>query len=111
MGIKNFSQYLVESEKEVFFTFGRMNPPTVGHGKVLDTISKKSGRNDYKIFLSQVSNPKKDPLSYSDKVKHIRKMFPKHGRNVIINKNVRTAFDAVVELLITLAASVPCSTA
>ena len=41
MGIKNFSQYLIESEKEVFFTFGRMNPPTVGHGKVLDTISKK----------------------------------------------------------------------
>jgi len=98
MGIKNFSQYLIESEKEVFFTFGRMNPPTVGHGKVLDTISKKSGKNDYKIFLSQVSNPKKDPLSYSDKVKHIRKMFPKHGRNVIINKNIRTAFDAVVEL-------------
>ena len=98
MGIKNFSQYLVESEKEVYFTFGRMNPPTVGHGKVLDTISKKSGRNDYKIFLSQVSNPKKDPLSYSDKIKHIRKMFPKHGRNVIINKNIRTAFDAVSEL-------------
>ena len=98
MGIKNFSQYLIESEKEVYFTFGRMNPPTVGHGKVLDTISKKSGRNDYKIFLSQVSNQKKDPLSYSDKVKHIRKMFPKHGRNVIINKNVRTAFDAVSEL-------------
>ena len=73
MGIKNFSQYLIESEKEVYFTFGRMNPPTIGHGKVLDTISQKSGRNDYKIFLSQVSNPKKDPLSYSDKVKHIRK--------------------------------------
>ena len=98
MGIKNFSQYLIESEKEVYFTFGRMNPPTVGHGKVFDTISKKSGRNDYKIFLSQVSNPKKDPLSYSDKVKHVRKMFPKHGRNVIINKNIRTAFDAVSEL-------------
>ena len=98
MQIRKFSQYLVESEKEVYFTFGRMNPPTVGHGKVLDTISKKSGKNDYKIFLSQVSNPKKDPLSYSDKVKHIRKMFPKHGRNVIINKNIRTAFDAVSEL-------------
>ena len=98
MAIKNFSQYLVEAEKEVFFTFGRMNPPTIGHGKVLDTISKKSGKNDYKIYLSQVSNAKKDPLSYSDKIKHIRKMFPKHARQVIINKNVRTAFDAVVDL-------------
>ena len=98
MAIKNFSQYLIEAEREVFFTFGRMNPPTIGHGKVFDELAKKSGKNDYKVFLSQVSNPKKDPLSYSDKVKHVRKMFPKHGRSVIINKGVRTAFDAIVEL-------------
>ena len=75
MAIKNFSQYLIEAEREVFFTFGRMNPPTIGHGKVLETLAKKSGRNDYKVFTSQVSNPKKDPLSYSDKIKHMRKCF------------------------------------
>tara|TARA_B100001248_G_scaffold228540_1_gene187521 strand:+ start:4356 stop:5606 length:1251 start_codon:yes stop_codon:yes gene_type:complete len=98
MAIKNFSQYLIEAEREVYFTFGRMNPPTIGHGKVFDELAKKSGKNDYKVFLSQVSNEKKDPLSYSDKVKHVRKMFPKHGRSVIINKGVRTAFDAIVEL-------------
>jgi len=98
MAIKNFSQYLIEAEREVYFTFGRMNPPTIGHGKVFDELAKKSGKNDYKVFLSQVSNEKKDPLSYSDKVKHVRKMFPKHGRSIIINKGVRTAFDAIVEL-------------
>ena len=98
MTIKNFSQYLIEAEREVFFTFGRMNPPTIGHGKVLETLSRKSGKNDYKVFTSQVSNPKKDPLSYSDKIKHMRKMFPKHGRSIIINKKIRTAFDAVTEL-------------
>jgi len=98
MAIKNFSQYLIEAEREVYFTFGRMNPPTIGHGKVFDELAKKSGKNDYKVFLSQVSNEKKDPLSYSDKVKHVRKMFPKHGRSVIINKGIRTAFDAIVEL-------------
>ena len=98
MAIKNFSQYLIEAEREVFFTFGRMNPPTIGHGKVLETLAKKSGKNDYKVFTSQVSNAKKDPLSYSDKIKHMRKMFPKHGRSIIINKKIRTAFDAVTEL-------------
>ena len=102
MAIKNFSQYLIEAEREVFFTFGRMNPPTIGHGKVLETLAKKSGRNDYKVFTSQVSNPKKDPLSYSDKIKHMRKMFPKHGRSIIINKKIRTAFDAVTELYLSL---------
>ena len=96
--IKNFSQYLVEEEKEVYFTFGRMNPPTIGHGKVMDTLSRKAKNADYKVYVSQVSNPKKDPLSYSDKVKHIRKMFPKHARSVMIDKNVRNVFDVASRL-------------
>jgi hypothetical protein len=96
--IKNFSQYLVEEEREVYFTFGRMNPPTIGHGKVMDTLATKSGKADYKVYLSQVSNPKKDPLSYSDKIKHVRKMFPKHARNVMIDKNVKNVFDVASRL-------------
>ena len=96
--IKNFSQYLVEEEREVYFTFGRMNPPTIGHGKVMDTLAAKSGKADYKVYLSQVSNPKKDPLSYSDKVKHVRKMFPTHARSVMIDKNVKNVFDVAARL-------------
>ena len=98
MMIKNFSQYLIEEEREVYFTFGRMNPPTIGHGKVMDTLSTKSGKADYKVYVSQQSNPKKDPLSYSDKVKHIRKMFPKHARNVMIDKNIKNVFDVASRL-------------
>ena len=96
--IKNFSQYLVEEEREVFFTFGRMNPPTVGHGKVMDALSTKSGKSDYKVFVSQSQDPKKNPLSYSDKIKHTRKMFPKHARNIIADKSVKTAINAMVAL-------------
>lgn len=96
--INRFSQYLVEEERSVYFTFGRMNPPTVGHGKLLDKLASVAGKSPYKVFLSQSQDPKKNPLSYSDKIKSVRKMFPKHARNVMINKNVRTAIEAVVEL-------------
>ena len=96
--IKNFSAYLIESEKEVYFTFGRMNPPTIGHGKVMDTLAKKSGKFDYKVYMSQTQNAKKDPLSYNDKVKHVRKMFPKHARQVIMDKDVKNVFDIAVKL-------------
>jgi len=96
--INSFSQFLVEEEKVVYFTFGRMNPPTIGHGKLLDKLSSMAGRNPYKVFLSQSTDANKNPLSYSDKVKHVRKMFPKHARNVMINKNVRTAIEVLVEL-------------
>ena len=96
--IKNFSQYLIEEEREVYFTFGRMNPPTIGHGKVMDTLAKKSGKSDYKVYLSQSQNPKKDPLSYTDKIKHTRKMFPKHARQVIMDKGVKNVFDVAAKL-------------
>lgn len=96
--INSFSQYLVEEEKAVYFTFGRMNPPTIGHGKLLDKLASTAGRNPYKVFVSQSQDPSKNPLSYSDKVKHVRKMFPKHARNVIINKHAKTVFEAVTDL-------------
>lgn len=98
MPINSFSKFLVEEDRAVYFTFGRMNPPTIGHGKLLDKISSAAGRNPYKVFLSQTQDQSKNPLSYSDKVKHVRKMFPKHARSVIVNKKVKTAIDAAVEL-------------
>jgi hypothetical protein len=96
--IKNFSQYLIEEQREVYFTFGRMNPPTIGHGKVMDVLASKSGKADYKVYVSQTQDKKKNPLSYNDKVKHARKMFPKHARNIISDKKVKTAIDALVVL-------------
>lgn len=96
--IKNFSQYLVEEEREVYFTFGRMNPPTIGHGKVMDALAQKSGKADYKVFVSQSQDAKKNPLSYTDKIKHTRKMFPKHARNIMVDKTVKTAINAMVSL-------------
>jgi hypothetical protein len=73
--ISRFSQYLVEEEKVIYFTFGRMNPPTIGHGKLLDVLAAKAGRNPYKIFLSQSQDPKKNPLSYTDKIKSYVRCF------------------------------------
>lgn len=96
--VYSFSQYLVEEDKTVYFTFGRMNPPTIGHGKLLDKLSTTSGKNPYFVYVSQSQDAKKNPLSYSEKVKHVRKMFPKHARSVLINRKVKTPFDALVDL-------------
>ncbi len=92
--MKNFREYVEGSTSTIYFTFGRMNPPTTGHQKLLDKLSSTAGKNPYLVFLSQSQDKKKNPLSYNDKVKHARKMFPRHARRIIINKKVRTAFDA-----------------
>ena len=90
----SFKDYLTEEDKIAYFTFGRMNPPTIGHEKLLDSLSAKAGKNQYFVFLSQTQDKKKNPLDYNAKIKHVRKMFPRHARRVMINKKVRTAFDA-----------------
>jgi hypothetical protein len=92
--INSFKQYIVEEAKTLYFTFGRMNPPTIGHEKLLEVLSSKSGNNPYRIYLSQTNDKKKNPLLYNDKVKYARKMMPKHARYIMLNKDVKTVFDA-----------------
>jgi len=93
--INRFSEFLVEEEKVGYLVFGRMNPPTIGHGKLLDKLAKTSGRAPYRIYLSQSADSKNNPLTYSDKVKYARKMFPRHARSIIIDKKVITPFHAL----------------
>ena len=96
--ISSFRQYLVEEEKTVFFTFGRMNPPTTGHEKLMNELAKKSGKNSYKVFLSQTQDKKKNPLPYQEKVKMVRKFFPKHARQVMLDKKIKNVFDVATRL-------------
>lgn len=82
---------------KVVFTFGRFNPPTVGHEKLLNKVfsvaSKESA--DFLVFPSHSQNPKKDPLDFRSKVKFMKKMFPKYSKNIMSNNKVKNAFNAV----------------
>jgi len=75
-----------------------MNPPTTGHEKLMNELLKKSGKNPYRVYLSQSTDEKKNPLDFKYKVKTVRKFFPKHARSVMLNKKVKTVFDAVTEM-------------
>ena len=98
MAINSFKNYLVEEEKTVYFTFGRMNPPTIGHEKLLDAISKAAGSNPYKIYLSQSQDEDKNPLGYKEKVKIARKMFPRHARNILVDKGAKNLLEVASKL-------------
>jgi hypothetical protein len=96
---KSFGEYITEASSGVVFTFGRFNPPTVGHEKLLDVVAKSAKGDDaYRIYASQSSDVKKNPLAYDDKIKFMRKMFHKHGRNIIHDTSIKTALDVLVKL-------------
>tara|TARA_B100000085_G_scaffold88301_1_gene79687 strand:- start:948 stop:2129 length:1182 start_codon:yes stop_codon:yes gene_type:complete len=96
--IGSFKSFLVEEEKTVYFTWGRMNPPTIGHEKLLDVLSRKAGNNPYFIYLTQSVDSKKNPVDYKQKVKIARKMFPRHARKIMIDNKIKSIFDLLVKL-------------
>src|SRR6056300_1264631 len=71
--------------KSIAFAFGRFNPPTIGHEKLINKV-KSVPTNDYKIYLSRSEDPKKNPLSPRDKLSIMKKIFPSHARNIEINR-------------------------
>ena len=77
-------------------TFGRMNPPTVGHQKVVDKVkaeAKKQGAMPH-VYLSHSQDKKKNPLDYNTKLKSARKAF---GSSVTRSR-ARTIIEVMVEL-------------
>ena len=76
--------------------FGRFNPPTTGHEKLLDVISKTAGAGgQYRVYPSRSQDAKKNPLGAKEKVEYMRKMFPKHANAIIDDENTRTIFDVL----------------
>ena len=78
----------------VTLVFGRFNPPTVGHQKLLDSAASIAD-GDLKIYPSRSFDPKKNPLDPNQKTSIMKKMFPDHAENIINDPDVRSIFDAL----------------
>ena len=73
--MKKFRE-LTEAKDTIVFGFGRFNPPTTGHEKVIKKIASVAGSNPWRVFPSHTQNPKKDPLPQA-----ISNIFPGLSKN------------------------------
>ena len=83
--------------KKAVFTFGRMNPPTIGHEKLakkIASVAKSEKADDARIYLSHTQNSRKDPLDYQTKIRLAAKAF---GKSVQKSQS-KTIFQIVQEL-------------
>ena len=67
-----------EQEKHIVFSYGRMNPPTAGHSKVIDKVkshAEKIGAN-HAVIVSHSQKPKTDPLHHEHKKEYLRHIHP-----------------------------------
>lgn len=93
--INSFKNFLVEEEKTLYFVWGRMNPPTAGHEKLLDFLKAKAGNNPFRIYLTQTVDDEKNPIPFVDKIKFARKGFPQYARQIMMDKKLKTLLDAL----------------
>ena len=96
--MRSFRDLVTEQKETVVFTFGRFNPPTTGHEKLIKKVASVAGSNPFRIYPSHTTNPKKDPLPHSLKVAYMRKMFKRYGNSIIADKTAKTAIDIAVKL-------------
>lgn len=78
------------TEKHAAFCFGRMNPPTIGHGQLIDTVESAAQGGDYFIFVSQSQDSKKNPLDYKTKVQFLKALFPQQASHIIYDPKLKT---------------------
>ena len=87
----------VGSGNSLVVVFGRFNPPTVGHQKLLKAAASEARKQsaDLKIYPSRTQDPKKNPLDPGVKIHFMKKMFPDYEENIVNDSDTKTIFDAL----------------
>ena len=99
--MKTYKSLLKEAKaKSAVMVFGRFNPPTIGHGKLLESAGNIARRFNAELYVygSQSQDSKKNPLSNQQKMNFMKEMFPKYKNSIQADPNIRSAIDAAVKL-------------
>ena len=81
---------------DLTIAFGRFNPPTKGHEKLLNAAEKAAAGGDVKIYPSRTQDKKKNPIDPDMKISYMRKMFPKFEEQIINDPEMRSIFDVLI---------------
>ena len=85
-----------EQSDTLTVVFGRFNPPTVGHEKLLSMAKKSSAGGDFKVYPSRSQDPKKNPLDPDMKISFMKKMFSDYEENIINDPDMKNIFDVLI---------------
>ena len=114
--MKQFNSFLTEADEatttvnqpqrvsdDVVTTFGRHNPPHLGHKLTFDYADDVAGnigdnaQADQRFYTSKSQDPKKNPLPFQTKVDHLKRMFPEHAGKWDTDDRVRTILGAATK--------------
>lgn len=84
--------------KTVAFTFGRFNPPSTGHLRLIETLCRQNA-DDYFLYTSHSQDSVKNPLNYDEKLRFLNELFSfNHPKLIIVDSKAKTVIDVLQEL-------------
>ena len=106
--MKSFTEFITEAlspqsipkppndnEADMTVAFGRFNPPTTGHERLMNKVKQVAGKGNYEIYPSRSNDPQKNPLDPDTKIGYMQQMFPQHAKHIMNNPKTKTIFDAL----------------
>ena len=80
----------------VTVAFGRFNPPTIGHEKLMKAADKVAMGGPLKIYPSRTQDSKKNPLDPDMKISFMKKLFPDYEDNIINDGEMKSIFNVLI---------------
>ena len=84
-----------EDKGTITVAFGRFNPPTVGHEKLINAAKAAAKGGEYSIYPSRTQDKTKNPLSPDEKISFMRQLYPKHGERIVNDGDMKTIFNVL----------------
>ena len=84
--------------KRVVFAWGRFNPPTIGHEKLLLAVKNIAGQDDFFIYPTHTQDKKKNPLDSKTKSDFMKLMFPSHKDHIVYDTSIKTPIHVLQHL-------------
>jgi len=84
--------------KRVVITWGRFNPPTIGHEKLFNKVKEIAGQDDYFIYPTHTQKVPTDPLNHQQKCDALKNMFPHYKNNIVQDSNLNTIIKVLQSL-------------
>ena len=84
----------------VVFVFGRFNPPTIGHEKLINAVIAVNQREGGTalIYGSHSQDSRKNPLSHKQKFNYLGKMFPRMKKSMQSKATEKNPLEVAVDL-------------
>jgi nicotinamide mononucleotide adenylyltransferase len=84
-----------EKKVKAVFAFGRMNPPTTGHRRIVERLCEEAKQNGavVRLYLSETHDHDRNPLTPQQKIDFAKKFFPE-----VEVRTSKTVFTAALEM-------------